>query len=134
MTRAQRTNARQDKIFETAKRLQAARWQDRAIAATHNGQSQFGCILLSALHRDTDDTSPRFGRHANVTSDGYVMCDFIDKGGRAHSGAFVGSYADLIANCVGLAKHLKLNSDEETALHTAVCSTWIATDYRARAV
>jgi hypothetical protein len=100
-------------------------WKDRVIAATHNGQSQFGCILLSALRRDTAKTLPRFGRNASVTSDGFVMCDFTRANGEFKPSAFVGTMADLDHNVLGLAKHLKLTTQEHGQLSEAI-SAWIA--------
>jgi hypothetical protein len=91
-------------------------WKDKAILATHNGQSRFGCILLSAMGRDTDATQPRFDRRATVTSDGFVICGFLNRNGEYHMGAFVGAYSDLLANCTGLAKHLKLTAKQSAEL------------------
>lgn len=104
-----------------------AKWQDRAIAATHNGQSQLGAILLCAMDRNRGQT-PCFVGKAQITSDGCVMCDFVGTNGGLHMGAFVGSAADLRANIIGLAKHLRLSAPARKAFYS-VMADWIATDY-----
>jgi hypothetical protein len=56
---------------------------------------------------------PCFHGKANITSDGYVLCDFTDSEGNRHMGAFVGSWKDLQANYVGLSRHLELTQGEQ---------------------
>ncbi len=101
-------------------------WKDRAIAAT---KGRFHCILLSVLHRDTEEQFPRFGRSATITSDGFVICDFWDHNGDYHGGAFVGAMSDINRNREGLAKHLDLNIMERADLDTAF-ARWFKDDWR----
>lgn len=100
-------------------------WQGNAIAATRD--SQFGAILACALGRE--QAAPYFYGKATVTSDGFVQCNFCDKDGDHHWGAFVGAFSDLDRNVERLAKHLKLNSDDHNAL-TAAVAGWIGKDWR----
>jgi hypothetical protein len=100
-------------------------WQDKALASTRG--TKFGAILRVALGQTTGFT--RFVGKASITSDGFVMCDFVDKDGEGHHGAFVGEVSDLDRNVEGLAKHLTLNSDDHNAL-TAAVANWIGKDWR----
>jgi hypothetical protein len=103
-------------------------WKARAIAATRG--TRFGAILACAMDIERDAT-PRFVGKAAVTSDGFVMCSFVDRDGNGHLGAFVGAASDLDSNVDGLARHLRLTDADSRAL-AALVAGWIATDYRAR--
>jgi hypothetical protein len=96
-------------------------WQDRCLAVTRG--TQFGAILLAAMGRKTEYV-PRFVGRAYLTSDGFLMCDFVDREGRYHTGAFVGSKEDLDANAEGLARHLGLSAQDYAAL-TATIAAWV---------
>lgn len=100
------------------------KWQDKAEAATRG--TQLGAIIACTLNREID--APSFNGKASVTSDGFVMCNFTDKNGGNHMGAFVGSLADLAHNCSGLADHLKLSDDEREAFYDTM-KNWIGVDY-----
>ena len=109
-------------------------WAERALLATSG--SRFGAIIHCALRVQSrlpesaeKEPTPRFCGGAIVTSDGFVMCDFIDRGGVGHLGAFVGSFGDFKRNQDGLAIHLRLTPKERFDFF-AVLSGWIATDYR----
>ena len=102
-------------------------WKDRALAATQG--SQFGAILRCAMGVERDAT-PRFEGKASITSDGYVMCDFVDRNGGAHMGSFVGDLGDLELNIRGLSRHLDLAVEDIEELNTLLLTTWIAQDYR----
>ena len=102
-------------------------WKDKAVSATQG--TQFGAIVCAALDRKI--LSPCFVGKAIVTSDGYVMCDFIDRNAGYHLGAFVGSYEDLMNSVNGLAAHLKFTNLQKTSLQRVI-NLWIATDYRQR--
>lgn len=104
-------------------------WQWKALQATRG--TRFGAILACASERyyDAAPATPRFVGRASVTSDGFVMCNFVDQRGNGHRGAFVGAIADLNANVSGLADHLALNDAERLALG-ALISRWIGADYR----
>lgn len=105
-------------------------WQDKAIAATHD--SQFGAIIACALGRNPDDV-PRFNGKASVTSDGFVMCDFVDRSGESRMGALVGSLNDLERNVKGLADHLQLSA-QERGEYAEKLGGWISEDYSGDAV
>jgi hypothetical protein len=99
-------------------------WQDRAKAATKG--SQLGAMLRAALGETIP--APCFTGKAVITSDAFVMCNFLGSDGRAHHGAFVGSARDLARNISGLAAHLKLTDEEKKEMLTTF-REWIATDY-----
>jgi hypothetical protein len=90
-----------------------------------------GAIVACALNRERLAV-PRYVGKATITSDGWVMCDFVDSDHRKHLGAFVGGVSDLEANVRGLARHCRLNSDEQENLFQAV-RNWIAQDARSGA-
>lgn len=100
-------------------------WQISAIAATRN--TQLGSILACAMGREIPP--PCFVGKATITSDGYIMCNFIGADGRSHMGAFVGSAADLARNARGLADHLKLEDTQRKELYDTVVS-WIGGSYK----
>ena len=104
-------------------------WQERALEATGGIKSQFGAIIVSALDKNVEGENPQFIGKATVTSDGFLMCGFIDQHGGQHMGAFVGSLDDLWHNADGLAKHLKFNALEEAAFRKSL-KDWIGQDYR----
>lgn len=101
-------------------------WCDKAIAATRG--TQFGAIVACALGVERDAT-PRFVGKGIVTSDGFLMCGFVDRNGTGHHGALVGAMADCESNISGLSKHLGL-SREDDAEFRAVMKAWISQDYR----
>lgn len=97
-------------------------WKDKALAATRG--SQFGAIIRCALGRDAGQTTgPRFVGKANITSDRFIMCNFIDSNGQFRHGAFVGAFDDLTRNYRGLSDHLKLN-DKDRAAFRRVLASW----------
>lgn len=75
------------------------------------------------------DFVPRIVGKANVTSDGFVMCDMIDQHGEGHMGALIGHISDLQKNCSGLCDHLRLDANERIEL-ALVIAQWIDKDYR----
>jgi hypothetical protein len=102
-------------------------WKDKAVLATRG--SQFGAIINCAFGIGAGETTgPRFVGKANVTSDGFVMCDFIDRNGQYRFGAFVGAKSDLDGNVRGLTKHLKLTDKQETEFKAKIAS-WIGSDW-----
>mgnify|MGYP000529467603 CR=1 FL=1 len=98
----------------------------KVLAATDG--TKFGAIIRCALGVDRD-VYPRFEGKAHVTSDGYVMCDFVGQDHGYHTGAFVGALSDLDLNIVGLSKHLGMTPSEYNAL-TAIVTSWIGRDWR----
>ncbi len=90
--------------------------------------SQLGAIIRCAYGIERD-AMPRFEGKASVTSDGYVMCNFVARNGDHHMGAFVGDMADFERNVEGIAKHCALDADERKAF-LATMRGWIGTDWR----
>lgn len=105
-------------------------WQDKACQATAG--TQFGAIIRCALSRDMEAT-PRFVGKASVTSDGFVMCDFVDRNGTYRHGAFVGAFGDLTGNLSGLSDHLKLDTMERDEFRNVI-KAWVGTDWRVQNV
>lgn len=100
-------------------------WKKRALAATAN--SRMGAILRCAL--DTDIYAlPRFTGKAIITSDGFVMADFVDREGDYHMGAFVGGVDTVADNARKLTAYLGLGGDDIAALYAAL-NGWIGLDY-----
>lgn len=98
--------------------------QAKILAATVD--TKFGAILRCALNVERD-AMPRFVGKAVVTSDGYVMCYFVDRHGEGHLGAFVGAKSDLVLNVAGLSKHLRLSKEDDSALRTLV-DAWLGVE------
>lgn len=95
--------------------------KDKVLAATYG--TKLGAILRCALDVERD-AQPRFVGKATVTSDGFIVCNFVDSDGEAHFGAFVGSKQDLWGNVLGLCDHLKLQKAEIGEL-TNVVDAWL---------
>jgi hypothetical protein len=102
-------------------------WKTKALAATRG--SQFGAIIECALGIGVGQTTgPRFVGKATVTSDGFIMCDFIDRNGCYRHSAFVGAKDDLTRNYRGLSDHLKL-SERDRANFRRALARWIRQDW-----
>lgn len=101
-------------------------WVFRAIEATQG--TKLGAIFLAMIEKQRR-TRPQFRGKATITSDGFVMCDFIDRHNVLHLGALVCTVEELVANLRGLAEHLRLNDDEAQAMFQKA-REWIAVDYR----
>lgn len=99
-------------------------WKAKAILATKG--SQFGAIVACALGEKIDP--PHFVGRASVTSDGFVMCDYVDRHGWKRMGAFAGTYGDLINNTRGLERHLGL-SGVDLSEYRSTMNAWIARNY-----
>jgi hypothetical protein len=92
--------------------------------------SKTGAILRCALGEiAAPGENQRFVGKASITSDGFVMCDFIDSNGEFRHGAFVGAIQSFDRNILGLADHLKLDQNDRTAL-IALAKSWISKDWR----
>lgn len=89
----------------------------RLLAATQN--TQLGAIIRAAYGLERD-TTPRFCGKGIMTSDGYIMCNFIDSNNSFHPGAFVGSKADFDRNVLGVALHCKLAPAERAMFHNTM--------------
>jgi hypothetical protein len=95
-------------------------WKQKSLAATRG--TQFGAIVACALGEKIP--APHFRGRPSITSDGFVMCDFVDRNGDGHMGAFVGALSDVERNTKGLAAHLKL-SEVECAEYAAAIGGWL---------
>ena len=85
--------------------------------------SQFGAVLRCAMNVERDAV-PRFSGKAMVTSDGFVMCNFVGSDGQMRMGAFVGSKADLWKNVLGISTFLKLDKQDIADLTTLI-DAWL---------
>lgn len=103
-------------------------WKNRVFTATKG--SKFGAILRCAMGIDNDNY-PKFSGKCSVTSDGFVMCNFLDRNGIFHLGAFIGAWQDIENNINGLSIHLKLKEKEKKELFDSV-NIWIGSDYRTK--
>ena len=99
--------------------------KDRIVSTSQGTKT--GAIVACALGVSTP--SPYFSGKASVTSDGFVMCNFVDSDDHMHWGAFVGSVDELDGNIAGLARHMCLTANEREQLLQAV-TAWIGQDYR----
>lgn len=108
-------------------KTEMALWRLDALRATRG--SRFGCILHAVWRLPMPADGPEFDTSASVTSDGMVMCNYRGADGRYHSGAFVGTHRELVANVKGLAKHLGLSSADAEQFRSDV-DEWITDDYR----
>lgn len=100
-------------------------WLQRALVASRGTRT--GAILACAA--GVEHPAPHFVGKASVTSDGFLMCDFVDREDGYHHGAFVGSASDLDSNIDGLARFLRFSREDSVALR-ALIARWTATDYR----
>lgn len=112
-----------------SRKVTLEQWKEDLLDATDGTRT--GAIARCALGRNTEHLCPRYTGKASITSDRYVMCDFVDRDGRFHHGAFVGGVEELTANIVGVADHLRL-SPPRRAEWFRVCRAWIAQDYSGR--
>jgi hypothetical protein len=104
-------------------------WQGKAILATHGNRGMTGTVLLACLGQ-TPPHPPALGLGAVITSDGFVMCDFVGKDGVMHTGAFL-DHIDLVIKAFRLlADHLKLG-DEDREKMFLYLRGWIKKDWRA---
>lgn len=106
-------------------------WQTRALLACKQGAeyTRTGCLLINMLGSEPT-SGPKFKGLLSITSDGYVLCDFVKRDGTYTSGAFVGLVSNLVANFRGLADHLKLTDVQRKELFDTVIKN-IGIDYRA---
>lgn len=102
-------------------------WQDRAVDVAQGTHT--GAILVCALGRAS--LGPRFSGKASITSDGFVMCDFVGRDGQFHPGALVGGVSELERNVLRLAEYLSLAEDARQELRRAI-QAWIVNDYRSQ--
>lgn len=101
-------------------------WKIRVLNGTHGTQS--GAILRYILGHSNDEC-PRFAGKASVTSDGFVMCDFVDRDGNGHMGAFVGDVGGLTRMHSNVVKHFKLTAPQAVELGDAI-DGWVGQDWR----
>jgi hypothetical protein len=101
-------------------------WKTRVLNGTHGTQS--GAILRLAFGQN-DDQCPRYEGKASVTSDGYLMCNFVDKDGDLHWGAFVGDVAGLARMHANVTRHFKLTAPQSVELGDAI-DDWAGSGWR----
>lgn len=71
--------------------------------------SRLGAMLNVALmgqDQPTDEGCPHFLGKAHVTSDGFIMWDFVTQHGDHHLGALAGDWQSFMDNIRGLVVHL----------------------------
>jgi hypothetical protein len=76
--------------------------------------------IVAAVHGLDRTIWPRFEGVASTTSDGYVLCDFVDADGVGHYSAFVGERSEVIEQVKALARHAKLTPAERAGLELRV--------------
>lgn len=98
----------------------------KILAATQG--SQLGAIVRCAYGLERD-AIPRFCGKGCMTSDGFIMANFVDRHGIGHMGAFVGSHEDFDRNVKGLALHCGL-SPAERAMFFNTMEDWCGNSTR----
>ncbi len=114
----------------TLKAYKAADWRTRLYFAPTGAQTH---AIIAAVLGEEPRTDQLYVGKACITSDGFVMCDYIDAEGLLRAGAFVGSFESLQTNVVGLIKHLQAEgvlSDDERDEVLKAWVGWFAKDYR----
>ena len=92
--------------------------QDLILSTTRGTKT--GAILRCAIgNGGMADGQPYFTGKASVTSDGYILCDYVDIYGEGHHGAFVGSLEELDANLLRLCEHMDLSRPDREQLPEA---------------
>jgi len=96
--------------------------------------SPFFMAMLDRAFDVPDDmrrTDAYFVGEATITSDGFLMCDFVDADGVMHHGAFVAHWNDIAAQANGLDRHIRENivSDWGTPVQDAMWR-WVGADFR----
>lgn len=91
------------------------------------GGTQTGALLACVL--GVERAAPYFTGKGTITSDGFLMCNFVDRDNQHHHGAFVGSFSDLTANLIRLRDFMQMSKADYNELTLAV-SSWISQDYR----
>lgn len=101
-------------------------WRYKVLNATGPGKLRILALYVLNKHMGT---SPRCAGPWIITSDGFVMGDWIDRDSTFHHGAMICDVEDLIRNFRGLAEHAKL-TQAESDLFFAEIRKAIHTDYR----
>lgn len=99
----------------------------KILAAT--GHTQTGSIIACAVGQERP--APYFTGKGIITSDGFLMCDFVDRVNQHHMGAFIGHVSSLEENLERVVVHCTLNKEERAELGAAI-DAWISQDYRGR--
>lgn len=102
------------------------RWQEKLLRTARGMQT--GAIVAAILGRDIQQ--PKYVGKAVVTSDGFVMCNFITKNGESKHGALVSDVDGVCDNLRALVHVCKLTSEQATEFYN-IAKAWIAIDYRA---
>lgn len=80
--------------------------------AYHASRGRLRAILVNALDIEPQPGEPAFLGPPSVTSDGFLICNFVTAEGEHHMGAFAGAVADLQENVEGFLVW-KLRDDED---------------------
>ena len=86
--------------------------------------------LIEAIFHKSPRKMPAFADNAVITSDGFVISGFKDRGGEYHEGALVCKIGELVDNARRLADFMKLSDAERKELFGEI-QKWIYADYRA---
>lgn len=78
------------------------------LAATRG--TRFGAMIRAAYGLERE-ALPRFEGTASITSDGFLLWNFVTSDGDYKHGAFAGDAESYFANVSGLTRHLKLSGD-----------------------
>lgn len=102
--------------------------KNKIVAASRGTMT--GALVACALGLERD-ALPRYVGTGIITSDGWLMCNFVDRDGTFHPGAFVGAADDLAANIAHLARYMKLGEADGKEL-AKIMGDWIGQNYRAQ--
>lgn len=104
----------------------ARSWKWRVLRASHSTTTG---LVVQAVLAAQPDRGQAFGKHADITVDGQVMCMHRQLG-KWHGPIPIGSISAVRDNVRRLADHCKLDDAEREALFTEL-RKWIRKDHRA---
>lgn len=99
----------------------------KAKILTATGHTQTGAIIACAVGEERP--APYFTGKGIITSDGFLMCGFVDRNQQHHMGAFVGHTRSLEENLERVVAHCALTKEERAELGAAI-DAFISQDYR----
>ena len=102
-------------------------WRFKMVKATRGSQTQLGTLLLAIINKSRP--KPSYGDQGYITSDGYLLADFVDKRGEYHPAAFIAPIKTVVDAFRAAADEAKLDGDEVIALFTEF-RRWIGSDDR----
>jgi hypothetical protein len=119
------TNSQTRQSFPVTVHYNDSGWRAKAMRATEG--TRFGIMLLSALGLEPEHP-PSCGRPC-VTSDGFLIGNYVSEDGESHMGALLGAVADLETNIVAFPRAVGMTLADRKEFY-ATWRKWIATDYR----